>query len=112
MAIALAFVLITLQRDLVIAIAGTAIFLILSGIGINPFETPYFKEVLAEGSFVFPNTFETITEMWRFSLPQVLEQPGWLDRNGPCLSRWAGVICDPAPRNRARICPTCWFWPP
>ena len=72
-AIALAFVLITLQRDLVITIAGTTIFLILSGIGIfNPIETPYFKEVLAEGSFVFPNTFQTITEMQRFSLPQLL----------------------------------------
>ena len=85
-AMALAFVLITMQRNLVIAIAGTTIFLILSGIGtFNPIETPYFKEVLPEGSFVFPNTFQTITEMRRFSLPQVL--------TGLASSTEMGLVC-------------------
>ena len=72
-AVALAFVLIVRQRSLLSTATGTLMFIALSGIGIfNPLETPYLKEVLSGGNFIFPNTFQTITEMRQFSSPQAL----------------------------------------
>ena len=72
-AVMLAITLICLQRDILTAIIGTLTFLVLADIGFfSLVESPYFKEVLSKGSFIFPHTFQTITELQHFSLPQIL----------------------------------------
>ena len=72
-AIALVWLLCCLQRNILTVLAGTAVFLALSGIAFfNPFTSIYLKDVLTEASFIFPNTFQTITEIRQVSLLQVL----------------------------------------
>lgn len=71
--IALLWLLITLQRNLVTVVAGVLIFAMSAGLTfINPFETAYLKDVLVNASFVFPNTLNTITETSRASPAQML----------------------------------------
>ena len=72
-AIALAWLISCLQRNVLTLLAGTTIFLVLSGIAsFDPFSSPYLKDVFAEAGFIFPNTFETITEIRTVSLGQML----------------------------------------
>ena len=59
-------------RNILTVLAGT-IFLALSGIKFfNPLNSPYLKDVLAEASFIFPNTLSTITEIQTASFTQIL----------------------------------------
>ena len=72
-ALALSWVLVCLHRNAVTAISGTLIFLASSSITFfNPFGSAYFKDVLTTASFIFPNTLETVTEVQRASLGQIL----------------------------------------
>ena len=82
-AIALVWLLCCLQRNILTVLAGTAVFLALSGIAFfNPFTSIYLKDVLCEASFIFPNTFQTITEIRQVSSYRFLSTP-------PDRSRWA-----------------------
>ena len=72
-AIALAWLIVCLQRHFLTLVAGTTIFLALSGVVFfDPFSSPYLKDVFARAGFIFPNTFETITEIQTVSLGQIL----------------------------------------
>jgi len=87
-AIALAWLIICLQRNVLTLLAGTTIFLALSGIEFfNPFNSPYVKDVLAEAGFIFPNTLETITEIQTVSLVQILvNATGSIEMGIVCLT--------------------------
>ena len=85
-AIALAWVLACLQRNAVTAVSGTLIFLAVSGVTFfNPFTSIYFKDLLTNASFVFPNTLETITEAQRAPFAQILA--------GTAGSVEMGIVC-------------------
>ena len=72
-AIALLWLLSCLQRNIWTVIVGSTLFLVLSDIEyFNPINSLSVKEALAEASFVFPNTFNTITEMQNASFAQIL----------------------------------------
>ena len=72
-AIALAWLISCLQRKVFTLLAGTTIFLALSGIvSFDPFSSAYLRDVFSEGVFIFPNTYETITEIQTVSLAQIL----------------------------------------
>ena len=72
-AIALVWLLCCLQRNILTVLAGTTVFLALSDIVFfKPLTSAYLKGVLSEASFIFPNTFQTITEIRQVSLLQVL----------------------------------------
>ena len=72
-AIALAWLLACLQRRILTVLTGTAIFLALSGVtSFNPLTSTYLKDVIAEASFIFPNTFQTITEIQSVSFSHIL----------------------------------------
>ena len=65
---------------------GTMLFAGISGINyFNPLVSPHFKEVLGEGKFYFPNTFDTITELQAFDFLQALEYA--------CGSSYLGILC-------------------
>ena len=71
--IALIWLLFCLQRNLVTTVTGSAIFLLIADISItNPLDSNYLKEAISAGDFIFPNTFQTITEIQRVSFPQIL----------------------------------------
>ena len=71
--IALLWLLITLQRNVITVAAGVLIFVVsASPTFINPFESAYLKDVFVNASFVFPNTLNTITETSRASPEQML----------------------------------------
>ena len=72
-AIAHAWLLACLQRRILTVLTGTAIFLALSDVtSFNPFTSTYLKDVLADASFIFPNTLQTITEIRQVSFSQIL----------------------------------------
>ena len=87
-AIALAWLLLCLQRNLVTTVTGSVIFLIIADISIfNPLGSTYLKEVISAGEFIFPNTFQTITEIQRFSFPQILiNATGSIEMGLVCLA--------------------------
>ena len=73
-AMALAWLLLCLQRNLITTIGGSAIFLISADVGLfNIFGSSYLKQVIAAGDFIFPNTFQTITEIKRISLQAICD---------------------------------------
>ena len=72
-AIPLFWLLCCLQRNILTVLVGTTVFLALSGIEFfNPLNSSYLKDVFAEASFIFPNTFSTITEIQTASFAQIL----------------------------------------
>ena len=72
-AIALSWLISCLHRNVLTIVAGTAIFLALSGfVSFDPFSSPYLREVFVEEGFIFTNTYETITEIQIVSLAQIL----------------------------------------
>ena len=87
-AIALAWLIVCLQRNVLTLIAGITIFLGLSGIAsFDLFSSPYLKDVFANASFIFPNTFETITEIQPVFLEQILvNATGSIEMGIVCLT--------------------------
>ena len=87
-AIALAWLLLFLQRNLVTTVTGSVIFLIIADISItNPLGSTYLKEVISAGDFIFPNTFQTITEIQRVPLPQIfINATGSIEMGLVCLA--------------------------
>lgn len=87
-AIALAWLILCLQRNLVTTVTGSVIFLIIADISItNPLGSTYLKEVISAGEFIFPNTFQTITEIQRVSFPQILiNATGSIEMGLVCLA--------------------------
>ena len=87
-AIALAWLLLCLQRNLITTVTGSVIFLIIADISIfNPLGSTYLKEVISAGDFIFPNTFQTITEIQRVSFPQILiNATGSIEMGLVCLA--------------------------
>ena len=84
-AIALVWLISCLHRNVFTLLAGTTMFLALSGIvSFDPFFSPYLKDVFAEAGFIFPNTFETITNSDRVRGTNS-GKCRRLDRNGHCL---------------------------
>ena len=72
-AIALLWLLACLQRNILTILAGTAIFLAISGVSyFNPFTSAYLQDVFASSNFIFPNTLQTITEIRQVSFKQIL----------------------------------------
>lgn len=89
--IALVWLLCCLQRNIWTTGAGTALFFIFSGIKFfNPINSPYLKDVLAEASFIYPNTFSTITEVQTVSFEQILvNTTGSVEMGLVCLTGFA-----------------------
>ena len=87
-AIALAWLLASLQRSVLTALIGTSIFIFISGISFfNPFETAYLKEVFLDNAFVFPNTLDTVTEVRSVSLARILvNATGSIEMGIVCLA--------------------------
>ena len=87
-AFALAWLISCLQRNVLTLLAGTTIFLALSGIvSFDPFSSPYLKDVFAEAGFMFPNTFETVTEVQPVSVAQILlNATGSIEMGMVCLT--------------------------
>ena len=72
-AIALSWLLLFVQRDPIITVAGLALFLIIADVThFSPLGSTYLKDVIATGNLIFPNTFQTITEIQQVSLTQIL----------------------------------------
>ncbi len=72
-AVALSWILVCLQRNLVTVVCGTIGFLVISGITLfNPLENAYLQDVVLHSNFIFPNTFSTITEIRTVSFSQIL----------------------------------------
>ena len=70
---AYAWLLAVLRKDLKIAALCLLLFYALAPVSLpNPFESAYVQDNLAVGDFLFPNTFTTITEVARISLPDIL----------------------------------------
>jgi dolichyl-diphosphooligosaccharide--protein glycosyltransferase len=87
-AIALVWLLLCLQRNLVTTVSGAAIFLIIADISFaNPLGSAYLKEVIREGDLIFPNTFQTITEIQSVSLSQIfIDATGSIEMGLVCLA--------------------------
>ena len=87
-ALALAWLLATLQRNILTVLIGTSIFIAISGISFfNPLDSVYFREVILNNSFIFPNTFNTITEMRSVSFEQTLvNATGSMEMGIVCLT--------------------------
>ena len=72
-AISLTWILATLQRKAVVILTGTAVFILISGIGFfNPFGTAYLQETLIGSNFIFPNTLYTVSEIQKVSIFQIV----------------------------------------
>jgi len=86
--IGLTWVMICLQRNLPLVVACTLMFLMLSGVNFfNPIDSPYLKDVLPAGQFVFSNTFETITEIKTLPIPDILRNvAGSVEMGIVCLT--------------------------
>ena len=70
---AYAWLLAVLRKDLKIAALCLLLFYALAPVSLpNPFESAYVQDNFAGGDFLFPNTFTTITETARISLPDIL----------------------------------------
>lgn len=70
---AYAWLLAVLRNDLKIALLCLLLFYALAPVSLsNPFASAYVQDNFAGGDFLFPNTFETITEIARISLPDIL----------------------------------------
>ena len=85
-AVMLTITLICLQRDILTAIIGTLTFLVLADIGFfSLVESPYFKEVLSKGSFIFPHlsNHNRVAALLITSNP---DQRGRIDGDGTCRS--------------------------
>ena len=64
-----------LHRNLLLAMAGAALVISLSGAAIfNPFDSAYLQDTAASMGFIFPNTYDTITEIARVTIPEILSQ--------------------------------------
>ena len=87
-AVALGWILICLQRNLVTAVCGTTGFLLISGITLfNPLENAYLQDVVLHSNFIFPNTFSTITEIRTVSFSQILfNTTGSIEMGIVCLA--------------------------
>ena len=87
-AISLAWVLVCLQRNAVMAFSGTLIFLAASRVTfVNPFSSAYFKDVLTKAHFIFPNTLETISEVQRVPFARILvDTTGSIEMGIVCLA--------------------------
>ena len=87
-AVALGWILICLQRNLVTTVCGTSGFLLISGITLfNPLESAYLKDVVLHSNFIFPNTFSTITEIRTVSFSQILSNTtGSIEMGIVCLA--------------------------
>ena len=70
---AYAWLLAVLRKDLKIAALCLLLFYALAPVSLpNPFASAYVQDNFAGGDFLFPNTFTTITEIARISLPDIL----------------------------------------
>ncbi|MEK9935708.1 MAG: hypothetical protein VW619_04685 [Rhodobiaceae bacterium] len=87
-AVALGWILVCLQRNLVTAVCGTTGFLLISGITLfNPLENVYLQDVVLHSNFIFPNTFSTITEIRTVSFSQILfNTTGSIEMGIVCLA--------------------------
>lgn len=63
------------HRNLLLALAGAALVISLSGAAIfNPFDSAYLRDTTASLGFVFPNTYDTITEISPLTITQMLSR--------------------------------------
>ena len=87
-AIALAWLLVCLQRHFLTTIFGTAIFVSVSGLTFfNPFESTYLQTFVSAGDFIFPNALETVTEVQTIPFTQViLSATGSIEMGIVCLT--------------------------
>ena len=85
---ALAWLLICLKRDILTAVGGPIIVLVTSGIlAFDPLQSNYLKEVIVGANFIFPNTYQTISEIQQFSLLRILvSATGSVEMGVVCLA--------------------------
>ena len=93
-AVALAWVLVCLQRNALTAFCGIIIFLGFAQVSyFNPLTSIYFKDVLVDINFIFPNTLETVTEVRREQFGQILaSSTGSVEMGIVCLAGLALFI--------------------
>ena len=87
-AIALAWLLACLQSNILTAISGTAIFILISGITFfNPLESAYLQTFVTAGNFIFPNALETVSEVRMVPFLQILTSAtGSVEMSLVCIS--------------------------
>lgn len=81
------WLLVILKRNCKTTIICLSIFFLLSPVHLpNPFSSPYMQDVFSSGIFLFPNTFETITETTPTSISKILvHATGSLEMGLICL---------------------------
>ena len=87
-AAALLWVFLCFRRGVIGTLVCLSVFVATSGIGfVNPLESNYLASAISDGNFIFPSTFQTITEVRSVSLPQILRSAtGSLEMGFVCLS--------------------------
>ncbi len=87
-AAALLWLFICFRRGFFSTLVCVSVFIATSGIGfINPLDSNYLASVISDGNFIFPNTFQTITEVTSVSLPQILvNATGSIEMGIVCLT--------------------------
>ena len=74
-ALSLAWLIIVVRRNLLLALGMPLLVLGISGVTpFNPLDSAYLQTSIIEGGFIFPNTYETITEISQVSLATLLTQ--------------------------------------
>ena len=73
-ALSMGWLILVLRRNLVLALAMPILVLGIAGVTpFNPLDSAYLQDSILDGGFIFPNTYETITEIARVSLFKLLQ---------------------------------------
>ncbi len=74
-ALSLAWLIMVIRRNVFLALAAPLMVLGISGVTpFNPLDSAYLQTSILEGGFIFPNTYETITEISKVPLATLLTQ--------------------------------------
>ncbi len=87
-AIALAWLLACLQRNVLTIVTGTSAFILLSGVNFfNPLDSAYLQTFVFAGDFIFPNALDTVTEVQAVPLAKILKSAtGSIEMGLVCLT--------------------------
>ena len=110
-AAALLWMFICYRRGFLGTLVCISIFIAMSGIGfVNPLDSNYLASAISDGNFIFPNTFQTITEVRSVSLSQILiNATGSLEMGLVCLlGLFLFLLREPGYGDC--LWPACRFW--
>ena len=100
------WLILVLRRNLLLALGMPILVLVIAGVTpFNPLDSAYLQNSIAGGSFFFPNTYETITEIARVPLFMLLQntsgvEMGLLGILGLRCGRF-GTRYSPSPTGRS-----------